>query len=127
MTRANVYVCDDFVAELPSDAYPGGDWWELMLKLDGCTEAEFRREILTEMADYGKEYLPPESQGVGNWTYQFLWYPTAPLGEYREWERWKGRILVCGVNEELTYERFGSSYYQVPGPWVPIGEWKEKD
>jgi hypothetical protein len=131
-TRANIYVCDRFIQEVPSDAGPGGDLWKLLESLDKarCRECEFVKHIHDHFNDYKDDYSSPKSNSFGNWSYEFMWLPLEPPEDtrckhgnpYRDWKRWSGRVLVRGIDRRLTWEWGGHSYHQVPGPWMPLNE-----
>jgi hypothetical protein len=131
-TRANVYICNNFIAEIPSDAYPNGDFWNLMKSVDGKSQIEFKKAVLAYMKNYEdkhgyNEYLPPTSSGVGNWSYEYCWYPTKQPPLYIDWNNWLGNILVRKINDRLTWEGDKHSYWQVPGPWMLMDELYQND
>ena len=114
MTRGNVFICDTFIGELGSDAYPGGDFWDLMVRLDGKRECSFRKSVVEFIDD--KDRLPPKSSGVGNWSYEYAWFPVLePRTKkgYRDCRNWRGKIYT-----RETYRMSG--YYQIPGPWITL-------
>lgn len=95
MTRANIYIGAEFIGELGGDAYPvakedayyPNSFWRLMESLDGnCDAQTFREQVQAYILDrYGDDYLPPKSEGVSNWTYEYEFTP-------------EGHIEVCHVN-----------------------------
>ena len=118
MTRANIYLGDIFFAQVASDAYPGGELWKLMESLDGSTQREFDGNVDALLREWNAERLASEgATPVGNWSYEFTWMPTVQPESYRDWENWKGVVMV---REPLEWGFAG--YVQVPGPWQPIGE-----
>jgi hypothetical protein len=119
MTRGNVYICNEFIGELGSDAYPGGDFWAKMLAMNGCKQIEFEKFVHEYIKDsWGDDKLPPESGGVGNWSYEFMWVPKSQPDDYRDWDNWTGEIYV------RKYERM-CGYFQFPSKWVRINRFRE--
>ena len=115
-TRANMYIeCNGFIGEIGGEAYPNGDLWERLTSKETFSIEEYKA-IVDEYKNDG--------EGVGNWSYEFNWHPINPLGEYREWDKWEGVILVRDINRTLTWKKF-QSYAQVPNAWVLISEFKE--
>jgi hypothetical protein len=138
-TRANIFICDHFLTEIASDAYPIRDmtkdaWspnslWALMLKLNEqkATHDEFEAAVKEYVSDIGPSYWSEDwggiSNGVGNWSYEYMWVPFEQPDDFTDWENWRGRIFVRDINSELTWKRFGSSYYQIPDRWIYIEDW----
>lgn len=126
MTRANIYVCNTFIGEIGGDAYPGGDLWNMLMDWDNAQlrERQFVRLMKKYIRDhYGKDYLPPKSRGVGNWTYEYMFVPMQEPKEYTDWQNWKGRIFYREPADFPPWESLGQSYYQIPGPWMHLSEY----
>lgn len=128
MTRGNVYIMDSFIGELGSDAYPvledepyyPNSFWGLMSRCskERCTQKQFEVAVKEYIRD--EDYLPPKSQGVGNWAYEYMWVPVEQHETYRDWENWRGEVLVRGI-------AWFSGYYQVPGCWMRLSEFIQKE
>lgn len=119
MTRANVYVMDNFIGEVGSDAYPGGDFWAMMLEMNNSKQSDFEKNVKEEIeSHWGKSKLPPKSGGVGNWSYEFMWVPKTAPNDYTDWDNWEGEVYV------RKYQKM-CGYYQLPDKWVPIAEFED--
>ena len=140
-TRANVYIGTDFVGEIMTSAYPvrqtddfySSSLWAVMERLDSerATQKEFETATVAfinweqggEATDYLGQHYGGTSNGVGNWSYEYMWVPFEAPASYTDWDSWRGRIMVRTIDHDLTWKRFGSSYVQIPGPWVPLCDW----
>lgn len=123
MTRGNIYVCDDFIAEIGSHAFPGGEVWDVLKAMDNerVTEAEFRERVTTFVRDcWGDDYLSPLGHMVGNWSYEFVWRPEIPPSDYKDWEHWQGRVYVRRPAPHV-------GYWQMPGQWMTLQEMERVD
>lgn len=116
--KANIYVCERFIAALPSVSIGDNLWLEID-KLQGTTYRQFKDRIrFLTWTRFGVEYLPDIHKGFDDWGLEFVWYPTQhPLCGREHYEDWTGNILVRKVNVELTSRRYGASYWQVPDEW----------
>ena len=161
MTRANIYAehTSLLILEIGSDAYPGGDIWEVLKGLDAraCTFDEFVDAMVEYALPYeverlGKDWFEknphprldgltekPDSNGVGNWSYEYLWCPVlSPTSKesslenpYCDWGKWRGRILVrrpdWSFRERVKVDGRNNSYAQIPGPWMTMEELEQKE
>jgi len=130
MTRANIYIENEFFAEVGGDAYPGGPLWDLLesmnKKVVGKLEKteEFVKKAISKFVN-DPDYLAPRSSGVSNWSYEYMitfpWVTERVFGDPNA-DR-VIRVFVRCPDHYLTR----CSFYYVPGPWVPLEEFEEDE
>lgn len=136
MTRANIYAEaeSNFLGELGGDAYPGGSHWDFLKSLNGKTYKKFVAAVKKYVKEsYGESYMPPESNGVSNWSYEYMFVPTAPPKKskldnpYRDWDNWTGIVLVREPDFEAR-KRLGLGEYflQIPGQWKTMAQMEQE-
>lgn len=128
------------------DAYFKDSLFGLMWNLDEAhaTQKMFEETVLSYVTDevvtigdnfkeiglqfpdwktYISEDYGGESNGVANWSYEYMWVPFEEPAEYRDWPNWKGRVFIRTIDTHNTWKHFGASYVQIPGPWIHIRDW----